>query len=120
MKWQRVVGESISLRGLKSLIPGNWIKDEIVNCSIKRHLDETQAPENIKIMDTHFYSLIAWDDKRRKIVDYKSGRRWFKNTDIFKLEHLIIPINTEDHWFVIFVVHPDKIVDWGRYADTNF
>ena len=114
------MGESLSYNGLKILIPGQWINDGIINCTIKRFLDEAETPDCIKIVDTLFFNLIPWDQKAKKIVDYNVGQRFFKNIDIFKLEHLIFPINTEDHWFVIFVIRPNMIIEWDRNGDTNF
>ena len=64
LKWQRVIGEVISLRGLKSLVPGNWINDEIINILIKRYLGEMDKEGKIHIMDTQFYAIISWDDRR--------------------------------------------------------
>ena len=58
-------------------------------------------------MDTQLFNLISWDEKARKLVDYNKGTKYFKNLDIFKLEHLIFPINTEDFWFAIFVIRPN-------------
>ena len=68
--WNRVIGEAISLRGLKTLIPGMWVSDEIINISIKRFMDEAQSDEYIHVMDTQFYNLISWNDKMKKIRNY--------------------------------------------------
>lgn len=43
--YPRVTGESISLWGMKSLIPGLWINDEMMNCTLKRCLDETNTSD---------------------------------------------------------------------------
>ena len=43
LKWERVIGEAISLRGLKSIIPGMWVNDEMINVLIKRYQDEAES-----------------------------------------------------------------------------
>ena len=79
------------------------------------------SDRTLHIMDTQFFNLISWNDKTKKIINYKEkSKTWFKKLDIFQLEHWIIPVNYRNHWFLIFVTYPNKIIDWGTYGCTHF
>ena len=50
--WENIVGLNFSYRGLKSLIPGAWINDEIMHIIINRTKDETGNSPHILTLDT--------------------------------------------------------------------
>ena len=88
-----------------------WMSDDIMNIMIKKYQDESGRNNSIHVMDTQFYTMLNWDPSKRKLVEYPvKSKKLFNKTNIFKLQHWVIPINTELHWFVIFVINPNKIV----------
>ena len=59
-----IVGCNFSYRGLKSLIPGTWLNDEILHIMINRIKDETGNNPSILTMDTQFAAKLTWDSQR--------------------------------------------------------
>jgi Ulp1 family protease len=43
--------------------------------------------------------------------NYGKVKNWTKKVDIFKMEYLVIPVNSNNHWNVIIVCQPAALLE---------
>ena len=106
--------DTVKRGSMKTLAPGIWLNDEIINYFVKNclaALDEKLCTEQPNRRRSHCYNSYfiqnlfdtkASNEKLRWKYNYNNVRRWSQNVpgrDIFNLEYILCPINTDnEHW----------------------
>jgi sentrin-specific protease 1 len=117
----------VTLRSFHSLLPGRWLGDEVINgylsllsqretfCLLAQ---STQRPSTS--YSTHFYAKLAnLEDRNISCRGYSYqqvlnwGRRQSPLADIFRLETLFVPINTDNaHWTAATIHFPTRTITY--------
>ena len=124
-------GDSVTVKSLKSLLPGTWVNDEVINGYLKfldlQHktiCEQTGSTKshvfNSFFMTKHTESLVRPDKDAMELgLDYKLVKRWAKKVpgkDLFKLDKILFPINRKQcHWSLAVAFMKEKCV---RYYDS--
>ncbi|KAL0238107.1 hypothetical protein GEMRC1_012580 [Eukaryota sp. GEM-RC1] len=99
----------ISAPDFVTLLPGNWLNDEIVNFYFKlikdRSDNDTSLP-SVFVFNTFFYLKIS------KNYSHSAVKRWTKNVDIFKFDKILIPIHLGNHWTLAVVNSASKSLEY--------
>ena len=87
----RAMNSKITLENMRTIIPGGWIKREIMNLLLRKVWDESRWGDQIMIMDTHFVENLRWDDITKKLKNYPKGGKVFTKIKIFNKLLWIVP-----------------------------
>ena len=106
--------ESVSQLALKSLSPGKWVNDEVINTYIKGlidHYNQKNKNSTVKYYNSYFYTKLTDSGKGYK---FKNVERWMKKDDPRKCNKLFIPIHVNgNHWNL-------TVIDWSEKTITVY
>lgn len=92
--------EKISVRGsifyksdLKTLIPGSWLNDKIINSYMELLSDHYTS--------TYFFSSFTYSFLRNNPVEKVAG--WYEDIDIEKYDSYVFPIHSQSHWSLVVI-----------------
>lgn len=101
----------ITRSDIKSLGPGQWLNDEIVNFYME--LLKENAKEKNKVQchffNSFFYTLLSVEGSG---YNYSKVNKWTKKIDIFKMDKLIIPVHLGSHWCLASVNMKKKLIEY--------
>lgn len=101
---------TVDFDDLTRLDEGEFLNDSIVSFAL-RQIEENMAPEfkeQVHFFNSFFYSSLSTKNGK-KAFNYDAVKRWTKNTDIFNVPYIIIPICLDLHWFVAIICNLDKL-----------
>lgn len=133
-------GDSVQRGSMRTLCPGKWLNDEIINYFLKNCLnrrDEKLCAKEPGRRRSHFFNSFfvqnLYDEKNknrklRGVYNYKMVRRWSRKVptprDIFSLKYIFVPINiNNNHWTLAVIFMEAKKIqyydscgetDWGK------
>jgi sentrin-specific protease 1 len=116
----------VILRSLRSLLPGRWLNDEIINeylrILVSKH-NEVCRQKNQRLCHAYntafMFNLISRNADDEK-YNYEEVRRWSKKVpgkNLFDLDKLFIPINQNNtHWMLVVVSFQECCI---RFYDSQ-
>ena len=75
LTWERVVGETTSLHSIRTLIPGGWLNDEIMNIFMYKAWDENRMFGDFWVFDALFIAKLRWSEQEKKLKGYPIKKR---------------------------------------------
>jgi len=131
--------DSVKRGSMWTLMPGQWLNDEIINYFLKNCLarrDENLCEKDPGRRPSHFYNSFfvqtMFDEKNKKdkklrgIYNYEQVRKWSKKVptpgDIFALKYIFCPINVDKHHWTLAVIFmkAKKIQYFDSCGRTNW
>ena len=118
-------------RDAKTLRPGNFLNDSIIDFYLKYLETEglgAEIPTRVHFFSCFFYKRLV--DEGRKggggVDDLTLAARrhdrvksWTKNVDLFTRDFIVIPVNKGAHWFLVLVCFPaDALVNNNNSSET--
>lgn len=98
-------GINLTESDLECLQPREYLNDKIINFLLKyMHntlLNDAQQ-RKVHIFDTFFMTAIERCEANRMY-------RWLRNLRLFDFDHLMIPVNLDEHWFLMVLSNPEYI-----------
>jgi len=120
--------DSVQRESMKTLKPGQWLNDEVINYFLKNCLakrDEKLCAKQPGRKRSHFFNSFfvqaMFDDKNdnmqlRGRYNYKNVRRWSKKVpgkDVFNLKYIFCPINLDNmHWTSACIFMEEKKIQY--------
>lgn len=95
----------ITTADLNCLKQKKYINDKIINFYLKfmqKSLLNDDQQRRIHIFDSFFAEALDTMDEARTI-------RWLRRVNIFEKDYLLIPVNIDEHWFLMVIYHPGNI-----------
>ncbi len=121
-------GDSVQRRSMRTLRPGKWLNNKIINYYLKNCLtrrDEMLCARETGRRRSHFFNSFFVqtmfnkknkDPGLRGRYNYKNVRHWSKKVpgkDIFKLKYILCPINRDNkHWTSAVIFMEDKRIQY--------
>lgn len=82
-----------------------YINDNIINFYLKflqKSILNDDQQRRVHIFDSFFAEALDTMDEARTI-------RWLRRVNIFEKDYLLIPVNIDEHWFLMVICHPGNI-----------
>lgn len=95
----------ITLDDLECLKPRKYINDKIINFYLKfmhKTLLNHEQQQKVHIFDSFFADALDHMDDERAV-------RWLRRVNIFEKDFLLIPVNIDEHWFLMIICYPINI-----------
>lgn len=95
----------ITQNDLNCLKPRRYINDIIINFYLKyvhKTLLNDEQQQRVHIFDSFFAEALDQMDRERTI-------RWLRRVNIFEKDYLLIPVNIDEHWFLMVICYPANI-----------
>ena len=121
-------GDSVKRLSMKTLKPGQWLNDEVINYYLKNCLasrDRKICNEQPGRKFSHFFNSFFFqsmfdemntDDNLRGKYNYEKVKSWSKKvpgSDIFNLKYIICPCNHDNmHWSTAVIFMEEKRIQW--------
>jgi len=98
-----------------------FLNDVIIDFYLKylQHgffINDPAMQERTHIFSIYFYNRLTQKPKIKLTANappmspaerrYDNVKKWTKNTNIFEKDFVIVPINHEDHWYVVVICYP--------------
>eukprot|EP00752_Nemacystus_decipiens_P018559 g16638.t1 len=105
-------GVQLTRASLKSLQPGTWLDDEVLNMCMNllqaRDKELCQKDANRRpslFFNSFFFTKLTSDDPCGSFkFDYEGVKRWTHTVNIFDLDKLYVPVNiNKTHWCLVVV-----------------
>ena len=101
----------LTLDDMMCLAEGKNLNDVIINFYLKYVYDNILTPgQRIKthIFNTYFYKRLMKKQSKKFSIHqmHNAVRRWTDNVNIFEKDFIVIPVNENDHWYMIVVCFP--------------
>ncbi|KZV60988.1 cysteine proteinase [Peniophora sp. CONT] len=125
----------IYLSDLDRLHPGGWFNDRLIDLAMQLIISDllvssgrqspspTASNRACHVFGTYFYrrlfvpfirlSLLSLNSASSLQAAYPGVKRWTKKVDIFSHEYLVIPICQSNHWFLVIVYQPARLVHFA-------
>lgn len=90
---------------LECLKPRQYVNDKIINFYLKYMHRTMLTPEQqgkVHIFDSFFAEALEQMDETRT-------RRWLRRVNIFEKDYLLVPVNIDEHWFLMIICHPMNV-----------
>ncbi|XP_031631330.1 probable ubiquitin-like-specific protease 2A [Contarinia nasturtii] len=90
---------------LKCLKASKYFNDKIINFYLKymyRTLLTVEQQSKVHIFDSFFAEALDQMDESRTI-------RWLRRVNIFEKDYLLIPVNVDEHWFIMVICYPMNV-----------
>jgi len=120
--------DSVKRSSMRTLRPGKWLNDEVINYFLKNCLaerDEKMCARGTGRRRSHFFNTffvqkmfdkINKNKKLKGIYNYNNVKQWSKNVpgkDIFNLKYIFCPINLNNlHWTSAVIFMEDKRIQY--------
>lgn len=103
---------NITENDLKCLGPRQYLNDTIINFYLK-YLHQTMLNEEqrkkVHIFDSFLMEALRTGNPQRI-------SRWHQSLNIFEKNYLIIPVELNEHWYLIIVSHPANLASTNLVA----
>ena len=103
----------VTRSSMRTLRPGNWLNDEVINVFIellRKHIEATNLPK-IYITSTLLYAKLVC-----RGYQFSRVARWTKNCDFRQIRRVIIPLHIHgNHWVVAII---DLMLHTFEYYDS--
>ncbi|KAJ6643380.1 Sentrin-specific protease 7, partial [Pseudolycoriella hygida] len=108
-------GIPINTEDYECLATDQYLNDVIIDFYL-RYLQESFTPEQkarTHIFSTFFYKRLTENcpkDRTLTIAErrHKMVANWTKNVNIFEKDFIVIPINEQQHWFLVMICFPNQ------------
>lgn len=98
--------EALNPEDLKTLEPGQWVNNEVVNLYLDHMIRALPGIENrVHVFNPLFYKDLNEDLKAGQTIEYKNAQRWAKD-NLFQCKYMVVPIYEKLHWYVL-IIHYD-------------
>ena len=124
----RYHSDSVSRKSMQSLLPGQWLNDEVINYFLKNCLsnrDVKLCAKHPGRKRSHFFNSFflqnLFDEKNdspslQGQYDYSNVKAWGAKVpggDVFDLQYIVCPINVKNrHWASIVVFMEEKRIQY--------
>jgi sentrin-specific protease 1 len=93
-------GTAITRKHMRTLSPGNWLSDEVINAYCTLLNEKLDLTESIIFSRggtaSFFYKKMKGPGGR---LNFSAVERWTKNVDLFAFKQVLIPVHiSETHW----------------------
>jgi hypothetical protein len=110
--------DTISDQGMKSLNPGTWINDEIINGYLLRVLKPALRNTNVHFFHSFFMSQLLNTGRNGRAAPrytYNNVKKWDKNLrrrhKILGVREIFVPINHKcEHWLLLRANTESKVI----------
>ena len=102
------------IKGASQHLPSKQTKNQ--NKVMQLVLNILHVQERTHIFSIYFYNRLTQKPKIKLTANappmspaerrYDNVKKWTKNTNIFEKDFVIVPINHEDHWYVVLICYP--------------
>ncbi|CCE62299.1 hypothetical protein TPHA_0C01430 [Tetrapisispora phaffii CBS 4417] len=111
------VSYTINNQDFKSLYNNDWVNDTIIDFFIKYYLEtnliDSKLKDDIYVMSSFFYTKLVSNG----IDDvYTKVKKWVEHSKLFSKSYVIIPINSNYHWFVCIIT---GMVEYLKYWENK-
>lgn len=89
-----------------------YVNDKIINFYLKYMYRTMLTPEQqtkVHIFDSFFSEALDQMDEARTV-------RWLRRVNIFEKHYLLVPVNIDEHWFLMIICNPMNI--GASYAES--
>ena len=119
---KQCVGGVVTGKSIRTLTPGGWINDEIVNYMV--HLfNEKERRKNVQTSTKRSYFFNSFFMPillRNGTFDYANVAAWtVDGGDVFSFDKLFIPINNGVHWLSAIVFMETKTIQMYDSSEQN-
>ncbi|EDO15206.1 hypothetical protein Kpol_401p13 [Vanderwaltozyma polyspora DSM 70294] len=112
------VSYTITNQDFKSLYNNDWVNDTIIDFFIKYNLELNVAKndrEDIFIMSSFFYTKL----KSNNTNFYDNVKKWVANSKLFSKKFVIIPINSNYHWYACIITNLIEYYEFVKSDKVN-
>jgi len=109
----------ITRNDIRSLGPGQWLNDEIVNFYMELLKESAKNKNKVQchFFNSFFYTLLSVEGTG---YNYGKVSKWTKKIDIFQLDKIIIPVHLGAHWCLACVsIKRKRIEYYDSMGGTN-
>lgn len=102
-------GIQITEDDLKCLGPRKYLNDKIINFYLKYMYRTMLTPEQqrrVHIFDSFFAEALDQMDEARTA-------RWLRRVNVFEKDYLFVPVNIDEHWFLMMICDPGNVNSYG-------
>lgn len=98
---------SILVKDIRTLLPKQWLNDEIINFYGNLIMDRSKTSETplpkIHVFNTFFLTQLS--------QDYMKVRSWSRRFDLFGMDKILIPTHLGNHWICSCINLRDKRIE---------
>ena len=100
---------------MRTLSPGGWLNDEVVNGSVALmqikadELAEAGLGPKIHFFNSFFYLKLF---QRKQVYNFRSVRRWTKKFDPREMDKIVFPVHLGNHWTLAVINLRDKAFEY--------
>lgn len=113
----RFENESISKKGMWSLYPSRWIRDDVVNiyCKLLEKRDDLFLKSKLHtkpniFLHTNFYTLL---EKKLPVDNYLKNKVNHHTSSFFDVDKVFIPVNIDQmHWALVVINVEKQIIEF--------
>lgn len=114
----------ITIADYTTLTGDQYLNDTIINFYLKYLMERVLSPEDRErtfLFETYFYSSLTSKASAKQNSSERKLSRWFKETNPFEKDFIIVPINENSHWFLAIICFPSLLhpvtFDEGKPVD---
>lgn len=91
---------SVTNQDFKCLYNHDWINDSILDFFVKYWIEDairegTIERDRVHVLSSFFYTKLISNSEDY----YQNVKKWVNNTDLFRKDYIVMPINVSYHWF---------------------
>ncbi|XP_055323757.1 uncharacterized protein LOC129578745 [Sitodiplosis mosellana] len=97
---------------LNCLRAHRYLNDKIINFYLKYMYRMMLTPEQqrrVHIFDSFFSEALDQMDEARTV-------RWLRRVNIFEKDFLLVPVNIDEHWFLMIICYPMNV--GGKHGES--
>lgn len=117
----RLTGASIDGKGLRTLMPGVWLNDQVVNLYMALLNERSKVlykwTRNKRSYFFNSFFLVALTNSEGGF-NYDRVREWTSAVNVFKSEKLFFPIFGDNHWMLVIVFLNEKRIQFFNSAEN--
>lgn len=86
----------VHLADLERLSPRRMLNDNLIGFYARWWQENHPGSKNIYVLDSLFYKDLTMDS-------YRKASEWTKRVDLFEYDYVLVPINSNDHWYLAII-----------------
>ncbi|KAL4886247.1 hypothetical protein BJY04DRAFT_205003 [Aspergillus karnatakaensis] len=104
---------------LERLAPSQFLNDNIIGFYMRFLEDHLQrcnaeAAKRVYWFNSYFFATLTNTPRNKRTINYEGVAKWTRNVDIFSYDHIVVPINEDQHWYLAIICnlpHLEGILD---------